>query len=131
MTTDTDTLRAAAALLRQRAGAATSGPWRAYHGPEHADEAIVTYDDDLSIALCGEEHEPQFTDGDAEHIASLHPLVAFSLAPLLEQLAGRADMVTASVKSPQLAAAVVGSHIVGYVEAVRFARAYLGEEEPT
>lgn len=57
--------------------------------------------------------------------------VTVALAPLLERLAGRADMVTSSVQNPQLAAAVVGSHIVGYVEAVAFARAYLGEEDPT
>jgi hypothetical protein len=57
--------------------------------------------------------------------------VTVQLAPLLERLAARAEMVMSTVGSPILGAAVVGSNVVGFVEAVAFARAYLGEEDPT
>lgn len=138
MSADTDALRRTAALLVERAESATRGPWvsRQEHGRDHTDEGwssvavtSVAGVDVADTALPGDERERAVED--AEHIAALHPLVSLALAPLLERLAARADMVLSSVGSPMVGAAVAGAHIVGYVEAVSFARAYLGEEDPT
>lgn len=70
-----DVLRKAAALMRERAEAATGGPWLAYG---HTVEGAGTvYFDKHSL------------HGDADHIASWHPAVALAVADWLDDIATR------------------------------------------
>lgn len=78
-----DTLRRAAALMRERAEAATPGPWEAQQdgsggwwieAPYTA--TIAELDIDYSV--------PQ---ADAEHIAGMHPAVALAVADWLDTVA--------------------------------------------
>ena len=97
MTTPTspaDTLREAATLIRERANAATPGPWHVCDEPEWSEED--------GRGVCGPAHEPiarlaedwyepdpgePTAENDADHIASWHPAVALAVADWLEQMA--------------------------------------------
>lgn len=98
-----EVLRRAAALMRERARAATSGPWESI--PAGAWTGRVFGDDDEMVAKTSTETPDNH--GNAEHIASWHPAVAFAVADLL---------IEASVDWPEHPAALA------------VARAYLGEE---
>ena len=101
MTAD-ETLRKAANLMRERARAATPGPWS-------ADGLEGTLSSPTGDVL----HVQMWRESDAEHIASWHPVVALAVADWLDD-----------------AAAYVAAY-PGYTHAedtpLRVARAYLGE----
>lgn len=83
-----ETLRRAAALMRERANDATGSPWQ--HIPTE-DEAGCS--DAYVIALTGhssigEDVGESMTAEDAQHIASWHPAVALAVADLLDLAAG-------------------------------------------
>ena len=122
-----ETLRKAAALMRERAEAACPSPWRlgehATLGPNE-----VWGDDDgwnaSAVATTRTRLNPGGTfhaDADAEHIASWHPAVALAVALWLEHAAARAEMKllhgggTEAVWSRER-------------DALAVARAYLGEQ---
>ena len=100
-------LREAAALMRERADAATPGPW-----------FVATTLDGTSLAVCRQKGlslvADRPTDPDAAHIASWHPEVAKAVADLLDAFAGD-DW---SLGVPSLEA----------THALAVARAYLGGE---
>lgn len=104
MSTEThaDLLRRAAALMRERAEAATPGPWANRRGPG---EHVVRTDSGAPLANTG-------TRADRRHIASWHPVVALTVADWLDTQAYNFD-VTPDVPSANAALIV--------------ARAYLGE----
>jgi hypothetical protein len=135
-----DTIRRAAALMRERAEKATPSPWRdsAVDGNRYA--ALVS---DVMPAgrkpgggwdvtegyggyLIGESVQSQ----DRQHIASWHPAVALAIAAWLDEAAARED-------EHQEYAAAEGMTDDGPVPgdeahaALTFARAYLGESEAT
>lgn len=83
--TPTETLRAAAARLRQVAGAATPGPWQyVIEAPcgTVIEYAYVEAGDDL-VADCGAADDAE-TTADARYIATMHPGVAVALARWLD-----------------------------------------------
>lgn len=105
----TDTIRQAAALMRQRAAQATPGPWYpdgdlgvyAYGAPDQDGCPDVFRDHGASLA-------------DIEHMASWGPTVAVAVADWLDSIAERAD-----------AAGITGDRDEPHALAV--ARAYLNE----
>jgi len=78
---EVETLRRAAALMRERALPATPGPWVA-DGLEGT----------LSAPDGGVLHVQMWSDADAEHIASWHPSVALAVADLLDAVARAVDL---------------------------------------
>jgi hypothetical protein len=111
MASDSDVLRQAAARMRERAEAATPGPWvgefSGKTGPVVMDAESRNALDHL--AQC-KHYRAQF---DAEHIASWHPAVALAVADWLEREADWWDQNGADWYAAEQALAV--------------ARAYLGE----
>ena len=94
-----ETLRRAAALMRERAEAASDGPWSNRRGPaEHVIDAW-----DVPIATVD-------TRENRRHIASWHPAVALAVADWLEQVAEDGPFLTAQVKDK---AATVASAYLG------------------
>ena len=91
-TTDTpaDELRAAAKLMRERAEAATPGPWTDTGGRDAFVEQLATSAGTPASSLhliaemdqCGE--HPDRRHADAAHIAGLDPLVALAVADWLD-----------------------------------------------
>lgn len=92
--TPADLIRRAAALMRQRAEAATDGPWRAH-------DTYLSHGGYTATVLSGEGNGtelrawlPTFSNEtsmtvrnvypDAEHIASWHPLVGLAVADWLD-----------------------------------------------
>lgn len=115
-------LRRAAALMRERAGAATPGPW------EHPLDYDVThgYRREGSVHVATWIASCDAGDGDisdeqamanADHIASWHPGVALAVADWLD------TVITTTERFP-----VTGSGTIH--AALRIARAYLGEKVP-
>lgn len=116
-------LREAAAKMRERAEAATPGPWRALSETSGAmswDVEVVAGDDRLCT------FDPSdYPDGiqdvapedDAEHIASWHPDVALAVADWLDLAARRAEVAEG-----------LGDGVWMQIDraAVTVARAYLG-----
>lgn len=93
-----EVLRQAAALMRERAEAATTGPWRV--GAEGSEGSRVNprtgdkREDSRWIASVNGRVQPE--DGrNAQHIASWHPVVALAVADWLEQQAERHDALIA------------------------------------
>jgi hypothetical protein len=108
-----DLLREAAALMRERAEAATPGPWECYgdHLVWPSEKGPAAND---PIAGFGPTHEETAT-----HIASWHPVVALAVADWLEHAAMVADEVQS-----------VGLTYGGTdgAPALAVARAYLGRD---
>jgi hypothetical protein len=85
------TLRAAAALIRQRAHDASASPWTVDSGPEEGADVICWLEDDdpdyngtavAAADICyGACNEP-----DAAYIASWHPTVALAVADLIDTI---------------------------------------------
>ena len=109
-----ETLRRAAALMRERAEAATSGPWLAdrVHSGGVMGVAVTA-----PVELTADGSIIGVTDivvpADGHHIASWHPAVALAVADWLDEAADVADMN-------------------GFIEsdaALAVARAYLGEDQ--
>lgn len=99
-----ETLRKAAALMRERAEAATAGPWieRQEHGRDFTDEgwsyvAVSSlplsirsdrqWPDVAATAWPGEDGLDEAVEN-STHIASWHPAVALAVADWLDELAG-------------------------------------------
>ena len=112
-------LRRAAALMRERAQAATEGPSEhplpnevtfGYHqdGSRHTATWIATTDAGDEIGEDGE-------NANADHIASWHPVVALAVADLLDKFAWMGEMDED----------LLGR--VGCDEVIALARAYLNE----
>ena len=123
-----DILRRAAALMRERAEAATPGPW-AWEPPSgekrpQGDESLVTAyvpdgDEHPATVLYGWGYDASGIDGkdaDRAHIASWHPAVALAVADWLDHAAESADLN----RSPY-----VDDHLS---HALNVARRYLGED---
>ena len=111
-----DTLRWAAALMRARSEAATSGPWTARKS---------TVPGICNVRLNGDAMWPSAWPDDAEHIASWHPAVALAVADWLDATAAGwpwDDEVTDYDGNPLTLAESVDSH------ALAVARAYLGQQ---
>ena len=90
--TPTGTIRRAASLMRERAEAATSGPWRAASGAHDgiAYPCILTANGNpadpqtwlMATGIAGSRQGP-----DAAHAASMHPGVGLALAEWLDAAA--------------------------------------------
>lgn len=123
-------LRAAAKLMRERAEAATPGPWWSdesdqcwrLHGvafriPPQCDGLIpeqLVNAQILKAPKCGTPYAEYWpVAADAAQITSWHPLVALAVADLLDAMAADSDPFP-----------------VRYPAALDLARAYLGEGEP-
>ena len=84
-----ETLREAAKVLRERAGAATPGPWEA--AQDHlthsvgADVRSVPSGGYAAADCCG--YQGASTNEDAAYIATMHPGVALALADWLDETA--------------------------------------------
>ena len=111
-----DLLREAAAKMRERAEAATPGPWQV-----HADDAYQVgyarrdgeFDEQPMARVTG--YGGTVYPWDAEHIASWHPAVALAVANLLD---GSADRWDAGDLGPE-----------EWDELAAVARAYLGADQ--
>lgn len=113
-----ETLRKAAALMRERAQAA-SRPlpcWQALIGDSWDGSNAVTEGLGHPIAFLGEGPK---AESDCRHIASWHPTVALAVADWL-------DYMAVGWREPFLAA---GAHWGDQDCALAVARAYLGESE--
>lgn len=109
--TDIETIREAAALMRQRAVAATDGPWIA------AGDGLVWAErpgDPVSGST-----EPE----DAEHIAAWHPAVALAIADWLDDAAAREEQHWQRSAHYAYADPCEGDEVYG---ALIVARAFLG-----
>lgn len=101
--TPAETLRAAAKVLRERAEAATPGPWGFTDSEAAAslvnlpdDGMVVMYGGDTPVALCADEfyeNEPgePAPVNDAQYIATMHPGMGLALADWLDLTARRFD----------------------------------------
>lgn len=118
-----ETMRRAAKLMRERAGAATPGPWtiREQHGRDIADEGwsdvrVVSPVGDVAVTYLSNVSESNAANENTEHLAAMHPLVALAVADWLERDAALIDVLAFPESDPA---------------AVRYpltvARAYLGE----
>ena len=114
-----ETLRRAAALMRERAEAATPGVWRhTEHGIEAGEYAEVIVPGRVEcMAYCyggSSTLDGDRIDLDGDHIASWHPAVALAVADLLDLLARRSISTDLEHAERDAALAV--------------ARAYLGDD---
>ena len=103
----------AAALMRERAEAATPSPWRAgicRHSDRGDEHRVVSAEGFGQIADFSESWR---VEADAAHIASWHPAVALAVADWLEVAADRYE---------------VGFWGKNYQPALAVARAYLGRD---
>lgn len=119
-----ETLRRAAALMRERAEAATPSPWRAVGDQLRATAADALIEDNILVAYAtGHDHRLGIKKSgaapDAEHAASWHPDVALAVADWLD--------LTADFE-PQWAISR-GLQPVAQ-RALAVARTYLGEAQP-
>jgi hypothetical protein len=110
-----ETLRRAAKLMRERAEAATPGPW-------HAHEDYVS-SGTFGLVSTGVNEDPSVADHvlverdhrDAEHMAGMDPLVGLALAVLFDRIAWMVEIDADLTER------------VGVPETLAVARAYLGE----
>ena len=113
-----EVLRKAAALMRERAEAASDGPWKRFGMAgvagkdwEVVDERRVECECGEPVALLG-----CATNDDAEHIASWHPAVALAVA----------DWLDAEADVDEVAREMGGRGHTEESQCVAVARAYLG-----
>lgn len=121
--TTPETIRRAAALMRQRADAATPGPW-APGGPHiHPWELVVDHQLPL-VEFTSDEHGR----ANAAHVASWHPAVALAVADWLE-VAARDHRPIPTVTTPSFQKCVTCGKdpCPTLAGAAAVARAYLGE----
>ena len=124
-TTPAAELRAAAKAIRERARAATPGPWRPVAGIYGAETfaAVIGPEgkaEDAGTWLMATGHGAASQEADADHAASMHPLVGAAFADLLDAVSHVVDGATAE-EADGLPAACRA--------AVTAARAYLGTGE--
>ena len=114
---DVELLRRAADHMRQRANAATPGPWLAHDGG-------LVWPGDLRLGdpVSGSTELP-----DAEHIASWHPAVALAVADLMDNAADAMAHDIARLdrrgSGPEAAEEFIA---LLYEPSLKVARAYLG-----
>lgn len=112
-------LREAAAKMRERAEAATPGPWEIWEGRRDLSiESTVAEDSNGNPLPIARTFPWEGARPDAEHIASWHPPVALAVADWMDWMAGRAA-------SGNSIPAMRGQ---GLEQALAVARAYLGRE---
>jgi hypothetical protein len=110
MTEPVELIREAARLIRQRAEAATPGPWevegsRSIVGPEGMKPKLAGH----VVCSVGAWDRGVPSEADAEHIASWSPDKALPVAALLESLA---DLYAAGFAEPQpLVLAIVNAYL--------------------
>ena len=103
-----EVLREAAALMRERAEAATRGPWLA--DPDAAYSVVMRPDrpgfnwDGYNVCVVLEPEEGTFRDN-SEHIASWHPAVALAVADWLDDEADEMGAVCGCTTARALAVA--------------------------
>ena len=117
----TAVLRRAAALMRERAEAATPGPWGADDGYVHGQGLLVA------------EARGSIANGEAQHIASWHPAVALAVAEWLDATADNAGAIgydgPGQAGSPHAAAlAVARAYVSGERSRVVMYWKCLGED---
>lgn len=106
MTSPAETLRSAATLMRDRAQAATPGPWKA-HG-QHGDWYVSSPAfGQVSTGINEEPSLPEFLmierdRRDAEYIASMHPLLGMALTEWLEAAAALIDAQVFPEREPEM-----------------------------
>lgn len=115
-------LREAAALMRERAEAATAGRWEPMagafgnpsDGPDHMRVVTEGWSDayDVEHTVARTEYDQQ-GGNDAEHIASWHPTVALLVADLLNNIIGAQEQDVSAIE----------------LDALAVARAYLGSDQ--
>lgn len=111
-----ETLREAAKVLRERAEAATPGPWAAdQRGGVTGRFAGMT---EVISESTDQSH--------ADFIATMHPGVALALADVFERVANRADQIEGTMASPKIAASVIAGSVPGWDEASYAADLILG-----
>lgn len=109
-----ETLRKAAALMRERAEAATPGPW------EHDPVVAYLYVEQQAGAYADVAVDTDGRREDSVHIASWHPAVALAVADWLDSLGTLAE--TLGVQEMSMASQG------NYAHALTVATAYLGEQ---
>jgi hypothetical protein len=113
-------LRRAAALMRERAEAATNSDWYPYfvpeqlHRPDGDGDWIV---DSGPRFICSTQADGPTSKANAEHIASWHPAVALAVADLLDAQAALVEETGGFFDIAEM----------GDANALNVARAYLGE----
>ena len=125
-----ETIRRAAALMRDRAGAATPGPWLGVMGKfkEESWPCVIAASGDLEDPvtwLMGAGNANKDRAADAAHAGSWHPLVADAVADLLDEISRQYDAPPCD--SPD-GVCNGCERREDFNDAVRLARAYLGEE---
>lgn len=121
-----DLLRRAAAVLRENAEAATSGPWtREWAFDTH----FVVPGSAATVADGNVSRLKRHQRADAEYIALVHPPVALALAELLEHIADDiSDEGGRPVKGVMVEHDGLGMPRFDWTAAVALARAVLREE---
>lgn len=114
-----EVLRRAAALMRERAEAATSSPWHYENGATGFAPMVVG--DSMAVAETFD--KPHLSD--AQHIASWHPAVALAVADWLDATAAEHESDAADPRVNSFFAAFDTAADFG---AIAVARAYLGEQ---
>lgn len=144
MVSPAEEMREAARVLRERAGAASFGPWevgpsfgardsRVYVRPEGGFDWVGSTDDPRPVITGQVANVAEFR-ANATHIAALHPLVAFALAEWLEETAadmehaGAVESRAEGLDGQPLVVWVPGDlgHHPAWTAALRLARTYLG-----
>ena len=86
-----DRLREAAKVLRERATAATPGPWQGRDGASWAAQVCVLDGDGHPVAATSMTESVPSALSDATYIATMHPGVGLALAEWLNQAALHTD----------------------------------------
>jgi len=127
---NTDTLRRAAEKMRERAKAATNGPYIATVAGGHVE---IHGHDHFWVATAGCDETSQ-AHRDAEHIAAMHPAVALAVADWLDAEAaaheggmGVSDTLRDLVAEVSASEYDVQVAVSTLKQAVAVATAYLGE----
>lgn len=125
-------LRRAAGLMREYAGVATKGPWRAVAGTWEGETfaAVVAPEGDPANAetwLMATGRGSICQEADAKHAAFWHPGVAQAVAAMLESRATEYDELASSGYGITGAWFVAGADGGDEDPAIATARAYLGE----
>lgn len=123
-------VRRAAELMRERAAAATPGPWLGVNGKFNDGEwpCVITAQGDPKDSqtwLLGAGNGGVNREADVTYVGSMHPLVALAVADLLEEVARQYDAPPCD--SPGGACSRCDRRD-DFNDALRLAWAYLGKE---
>jgi hypothetical protein len=122
-----ETLRRAAALMRERAEAATPGPWKMWDGWGPTSDGLMGVarfgpDSGERVFIHDEQRDLYASRGNWEHIASWHPAVALAVADWLDDTANANERL-----APLITSSLPDGWDVTNRRALAVARAYLGE----